>query len=92
MGYYNPDYCVTDIQKQRRNSYGGGLNDLYQAYYESGVWGDTSAIVYNSDEFTPTAAAIKAKLAALPFPSEDVVYNPHLEEEAQPFDLSTITF
>lgn len=92
VGYYNPDYCVTDIQKQRRNSYGSGLNDLYQAYYESGVWGDTSAIVYNSDEFTPTAAAIKAKLAALPFPSEDVVYNPHLEEEAQPFDLSTITF
>ncbi len=92
VGYYNPDYCVNDIQNQRRNSYGGGLNDLYQAYYESGVWGDTSAIVYNSDEFTPTAAAIKAKLAALPFPSEDVVYNPHLEEEAQPFDLSTITF
>ena len=92
VGYYNPDYCVADIQAQRRNAYTGSLNDLYKAYYESGIWGDTSKITYNKDEFTPTADAIKAKLKALPFPSEDVVYNPHLEEDAQSFDLSTITF
>ena len=92
VGYYNPDYCVADIQSQRRNAYNGSLNDLYKAYYESGIWGDTSKITYNKDEFTPTADAIKTKLKALPFPSEDVVYNPHLEEDAQSFDLSTITF
>ncbi len=92
VGYYNPDFCVKDIQAQRRNAYGGGLDDIYRAYYESGSWGDTSAITYNADEFTPTADAIKSKMAALPFPSEDVVYNPHLDEAAQPFDLSTITF
>ena len=99
VGYYNPDFCVKDIQSQRRNAYSGndddkktGLNYVYLAYYESGVWGDTSAITYLKDEFTPTADAIKTKLAALPFPSEDVVYNPHLEEDAQPFDLSTISF
>ena len=92
VGYYNPDYCVADIQAQRRNAYNSGLNDLYKAYYESGIWGDTSKITYNKDEFTPTADAIKTKLKALPFPSEDVVYNPHLEEDAQSFDLSTITF
>lgn len=94
VGYYNANYAVADIQAQRRNSYGSGLNDLYKAYYESGVWNSdaANAIVYNSDEFVPTADAIKAKLNALPFPSEDVVYNPNLEKDAQPFDLSTIEF
>ena len=91
VGYYNPDYAVADIQAQRRNAWLGSLNDVYKAYYENGVW-DASAITYNTDEFTPTADAIKAKLAALPFPSEDVVYNPNLEADPQEFDLSTIKF
>ena len=69
----------------------GTLNDVYKTYYETKVW-DASSISYNADEFVPTADAIKAKLAALPFPSEDVVYNPNLEEPAQSFDLSTIEF
>ncbi len=91
VGYYNPDFAVADIQAQRRNAWLGSLNDVYKAYYENGVW-DASAITYNTDEFTPTADAIKAKLAALPFPSEDVVYNPNLEADPQEFDLSTIKF
>lgn len=92
VGYYNPDFAVADIQAQRRNAWGGtSLNDVYKAYYENKVW-DASGVTYNADEFTPTADAIKAKLAALPFPSEDVVYNPNLEKPAQPFDFSTIQF
>ena len=91
VGYYNPDYAVADIQSQRRNSWMGSLNDVYKAYYENGVW-DASSISYNADEFVPKADAIKAKLAALPFPSEDVVFNPNLEEEPQEYDLSGITF
>lgn len=91
VGYYNPEFAIADIQAQRRNAWLGSLNDVYKAYYENGVW-DASAITYNTDEFTPTADAIKAKLAALPFPSEDVVYNPNLEADPQEFDLSTIKF
>ena len=93
VGYYNPTFCVNDIQAQRRNSWTGSLNDVYKAYWENGTW-DASAITYNSDEFTPTADAIKAKLAALPFPSEDVVYNPNPEKESQKYDFEAnpITF
>ncbi len=92
VGYYNPDYAVADIQAQRRNNFKGTYNDVAKAYYETGVW-NASSISYNEDEFpVPTRAAILAKIEALPFPSEDVVYNPNLEEPAQPFDLSTITF
>ena len=35
---------------------------------------------------------ILSKIKALPFPSEDVVFNPNLEKPAQAFDFSTITF
>ena len=91
VGYYNADFCVADLQAQRRNSWIGSLNDVYKAYYENGSW-DASSITYNEDEFKPTRDAIINKLEALPFPSEDVVYNPHLEDPAQPYDLSTIKF
>lgn len=91
VGYYNPDYAVNDILSQRRNNWRGDLNAVCESWYNGSAW-DASSITYNEDEFTPTAAAIKAKLAALPFPSEDVVFNPHLDEAAQPFDLTTITF
>ncbi len=91
VGYYNTDFAVNDLLSQRRNAWSKSLNDACKAYYEGSAW-NVADITYSTDEFTPTAAAIKEKLKALPFPSEDVVYNPHLEEEAQPFDLSTITF
>ncbi len=91
VGYYNADFAVADILTQRRNSYNGDKNTVCKNYYETGSW-DASTITYNTEEFTPTAAAIRAKLQALPFPSEDVVYNKNLDLEAQPFDLSTIAF
>ena len=97
VGYYNPDFAVADIQAQRRNNYNSGtnttsLNDVYKAYYENGVW-NSAGINYNTDEFpAPSRDAILNKIAAVPFPSEDVVYNPHLEDPAQPFDFETIEF
>lgn len=92
VGYYNSDFAVADIQAQKRNAILGSLNDVYKAYYENGVWSVPESVYYNTEEFTPSADAIKTKLAALPFPSEDVVYNPNLEAEAKEFDFSTITF
>ncbi|MDY6278146.1 MAG: RagB/SusD family nutrient uptake outer membrane protein [Bacteroidales bacterium] len=92
VGYYNPDYAVADIQSQHRNGYNGSLNDVYKTYYETGVW-NIGDVVYNADQYPiPSREQILSKIVALPFPSEDVVYNPNLEKDAQPFDLSTITF
>jgi len=91
VGYYNPDFAVEDLLKQHRNAYQGSLNDVFKKYYEDKVW-NVSDISYNSGEFTLTRAAILSKLSSLPFPAEDVVYNPNLEKPAQPYDLSTITF
>ena len=96
VGSYNPDFAVSDIQAQRRNNYRstspGGLNEVYETYYENGVW-NAESVLYNEDEYpVPTRDAILSKIAAVPFPSEDVVYNPHLEDPAQPFDFETIEF
>ncbi len=97
VGYYNPDFAVNDIQSQRRNNFSAGsnttsLDDVYKAYYENGVW-NGAGINYNEDEFpVPGRDAILNKIKALPFPSEDVVFNKHLDDAAQPFDLSTIEF
>ncbi len=96
VGYYNPSFAVADIQAQRRNALAGSnnkdLNSVYKSYYETGNW-DATGISYNKDQYPiPSEDAILSKIKALPFPSEDVVFNPHLEEEAQPFDLSTISF
>lgn len=91
VGYYNEDYAVNDLLSQHRNAYQGKLNDAFKNYYEGKGW-NVSEVSYNSGEFTLTRNAILSKLSALPFPAEDVVYNPNLDKPAQPFDLNTITF
>ena len=94
VGYYAPDFAVADIQSQRRNNLAAGtsLNDIYETYYETGVW-NSDGVLYNKDQYpVPSREQILSKIVALPFPSEDVVYNPNLEAEAQAFDFSTISF
>ena len=95
VGYYNSDYAVNDILGQKRNSLMGigdaSFDDVCKAYYDGAPW-DASRITYNKDEFNLSRAAVEAKLESIPFPSEDVVFNPNLEKPAQSFDLTTIKF
>lgn len=92
VGYYNENFVVSEIQAQRRNGWTSGLNDTYKNYYETGNW-NIGSVVYNTDERpVPGADAIRAMVKAIPFPSEDVVYNPNLDADPQEYDLSTITF
>ena len=100
VGYYNPDFVVNQIQGQRRGKYNGKFNTVCKNYYKEGLWSldyvdedDDSAGTITYDAGTiPTRNAILNIVSALPFPSEDVVFNPNLLEEAREFDLSTITF
>ena len=92
VGYYNPDYAVADLQAQRRNAIYGDLNGVYKTYYETGVWNVTADVYYNTDDPVPGRQAILDKITSLPFPSEDVVYNPNLEKDPQEYDLSSISF
>ena len=52
--------------------------------------GEDQPVKYNDDENAPDRDAyVNATIFTLPLPSEDVVFNPHLLEPAQPVDVRT---
>lgn len=86
MSYYDINKAMDIIKAQRRNSY-WGLGDLYKEYYENNQWNiNEESMIYDTD--TPKPNVTKS-IFKLPFPDEDVVYNPHLMEEAQHVDVRT---
>jgi len=91
VGYYAPEFAVSDITSQRRNAFSGSLDTVYKSYYETNTW-NASEITYDSTQAAPSEASITRMITGLPFPSEDVVYNPNLDLDAQEYDLSTISF
>jgi hypothetical protein len=86
LSYYNMDRAINELKSQRRNAY-DGYDDLAKAYYESGYqnWTvDPSVTKYNTDTPAPN---VTSESFTLPFPSEDVVYNKHLSEDAIHVDI-----
>lgn len=88
MSYYNVEKAMNIIKNQKRNAY-YGLGDLYKAYYNegkgNGPWKvDESTMRYDTSTPKPN---VTASIFQLPFPQGDVVYNPHLMEEAQHVDV-----
>lgn len=91
LSYYNPQRAIKELTSQRRNSY-WNVNALYKYYYESGKWDISEAAKKeNAGEAgydTKTAAPnVTEKSFTLPFPSEDVVYNPNLLKDPVSCDV-----
>lgn len=80
--YYDMSGVINELRNQKRNAM-WNLNDIYKAYKENGVW-DASAAEY--DEETP-APNVTEKSFTLPFPSEDVVFNPNLLKDPVSVDV-----
>lgn len=84
LAYYDRSKAENYLKSQRRG-YWSGLGAIYEPYYTSGYqeWTVSSDVVYteaevlNLDNFTFT----------LPFPTEDLVYNPRLAEPAVEVDV-----
>ena len=78
LSYYNPTRAISELKSQRRDVY-YGLNDLYKSYYE------TKSYVINPDNqrYNPDAKApnVTESSFTLPFPTEDVVFNPNLMKD-----------
>ena len=85
MSYYNMDKAIQTLQNQRRNGY-YGLGGLYKAYYEDPTqWiVNPEEMLYETDTAKPN---VTASVFTLPLPSDDVVFNPHLMEDAQHVDV-----
>jgi len=83
VSYYDPDFCINELQNQKRNAM-WGISDLYRTYYQTGVW-DPSDAQYDTNTAAPTVATLMKtdpdtgkKYFFMPFPTEDVIFNPNL--------------
>lgn len=81
LSYYDMQSAINGIVTQRRNQY-WNLNGLFKYYYENGVWDISKAAEQSGtdagyNEETP-APNVTSSSFTLPFPSEDVVFNPNL--------------
>lgn len=86
LSYYDMDKAINEIKSQRRNQW-YGLGALYKSYYESDykIWDySEDKVKYNTD--TPAPNVTKESFI-LPFPTEDLVYNPNLAKEAVDVDV-----
>ncbi|WP_291529991.1 RagB/SusD family nutrient uptake outer membrane protein [Bacteroides sp. UBA939] len=84
LSYYDPKRATDELMAQRRNGY-YGLDDLYSPYYESGAWSyDPDEIRYDADTPAPNVAEGSF---TLPFPTEDVVFNPNLQESVDAINI-----
>ena len=84
VSYYDPDFCVNELQNQKRNQF-WGLDELYKGYKESGSWNVTSSTMYDNITSTPSVASMMKKdpdsgkrYFFMPLPTDDVVFNPNL--------------
>ena len=79
--YYDMDGAIAELKAQRRNCY-WGLSDLYESYYNTGSWDKAlvDAVQYEPVTSTPIPN-VTASSFTLPFPSEDVVFNPNLNKD-----------
>ena len=85
LSYYDPQKAINELVNQKRDVY-DNLNNLYKAYYESGqtVWNATADQHYTSNPKIPN---VTKECFTLPFPSEDVVFNPNLMEDPVHVDV-----
>lgn len=81
LSYYDMQSAINGIVTQRRNQY-WNLNGLFKYYYDNQVWDISKAAEQSGtdagyNEETP-APNVTSSSFTLPFPSEDVVFNPNL--------------
>ena len=96
--YYEMDKMIAELKAQKRNSI-YGYDGVAKNYYEKGDWtleglqdaeGNTIYVGYNdpaTNADAPQAPNVTASSFTLPLPSEDVVFNKNLMEEAQAVDV-----
>ena len=83
VSYYNPDFCIKELENQKRNQF-WNLTDLYKNYYETGNWTVTNQ-GYDEATSAPNVQMLMKKnqdtgklMFLLPFPTEDVTTNPNM--------------
>lgn len=77
LSWYDPEKAISILKNQRRNGY-YNINDVFKNFFDTGKWVlDPSVTIYDTDTQAPN---VTIESFTLPFPAEDVVFNPHLLE------------
>ncbi len=85
LAYYNPEKAIAELTAQRRNVY-WNLNGMFKTYFETGQWqlinkddnGNEEMAMYDDQTEAPNVTEASF---TIPFPMEDLTFNPHLKED-----------
>jgi hypothetical protein len=91
LAYYNPDRAINELKSQRRNQY-WNLNLTFKNYFQTGQWllenkddeGNAQSTVYDDQTAAPN---VTVNSFTIPFPMEDLTFNPLLKEDAIHVDV-----
>ena len=91
LSYYNSAKAISELKAQRRNQY-WNLNLTFKEYFNTGQWlltnkdddGNDQSTVYDSETPAPN---VNENSFTIPFPMEDLTFNPHLKEAAVHVDV-----
>ncbi|MCB6902232.1 RagB/SusD family nutrient uptake outer membrane protein [Hoylesella buccalis] len=82
--YYDLNGAISELKHQKRNAF-FGLDALYKNYYLSGSWSvNTTDMRYDTDTQAPN---VTKQTFTMPYPTQDVVFNQHLLEDAIHVDV-----
>ena len=89
LAYYNSAKAINELKSQRRNQY-WNLDGMFKEYFKTGQWqlvnkdddGKDQTAMYASpqDGGDPTPNVTENSFT-IPFPMEDLTFNPHLKED-----------
>lgn len=85
--YYDLSGAISELKQQKRNAY-FGLDALYKNYYTSGSWSvNTTDMKYDTDTAAPN---VTKDTFTMPYPTQDVVFNQRLLDDAIDVDVRAI--
>ena len=91
LAYYNADRAISELKSQRRNQY-WNLDLMFKEYYKTGQWQVVNKDDDGKDQYTTyddqtPAPNVTVNSFTVPFPMEDLTFNPHLKEDAIHVDV-----
>ena len=89
LAYYNPTKAINELKSQRRNEY-WNLNLMFKEYFKTGQWqlvnkddegNDQTAMYASPQDGGDPIPNVTENSFIIPFPMEDLTFNPHLKED-----------
>ena len=93
LSYYNVDKAIQELKAQKRGTF-WNIKLTFRSLYETGQWqlvnkdddGKEQTTMYSDDDITNPINPTKSSFT-IPFPMEDLTFNPHLSEDAVAVDV-----